>query len=71
MEIKKAGEYCEENDPAQASGFYQAIPNIIQAIKSKDGEKVDSILAEIMPKVTKILMVHDKKTEKIHKNLTK
>ena len=71
MHIQKAGELCGEKDPSKASEFFRAIEDILKAITAENASKAVDLMAEIYPKATAVLNVHEEKTGIIYKDITR
>jgi len=70
MTIKKAGETCEEHEPAKAAKFFNAIEDILKTSNQKDSERMGRLINEIIPQAHEILDNYDSNTGIIHKNIT-
>ena len=71
MTIKKAGEACEENEPAKAAKFYNAIEDFLKTSTQKDRERTGKLINEIIPQAQEILAQYDSNTGIIHKDITR
>jgi hypothetical protein len=69
MDIRKAGEYCEETDPSRAPKFFRKIDDIIEAYRNFDAAKVRSLLDEIMPETVKLVDKHHCLSGEIYKDI--
>lgn len=70
MTIKKAGEACEEHEPAKAARFFHALEDILKTSAQKDSRQMDKLINEIIPQAHEILDNYDSNTGIIHKDIT-
>jgi hypothetical protein len=70
MTIKKAGEACEEHEPAKAAKFFNAIEDILKTSAQKNSERMGKLINEIIPQAHEILDNYDSNTDIIHKDIT-
>ena len=70
-DITKAGELCEENDPAKAPVFFNAVSTIMDAADKDNVELLDKTLDTIMPRVKEVLDQFDHVTGNIEKGITR
>jgi hypothetical protein len=71
MTVKKAGDTCEENEPAKAAKFYNAIEDFLKTSTQKDRERTGKLINEIIPQAQEILTQYDSNTGIIHKDITR
>jgi hypothetical protein len=70
MTLKKAGEACEEHEPAKAAKFFIAIEDILKTSTQKDSGRMGRLINEIIPQAHEILDKYDVNTSIIHKDIT-
>jgi molecular chaperone DnaK len=71
MQIKKAHDYCDQHDPGRAGAFKDDMAKITGAIMKQDARQIETLLQEIMPRVTKTLSEFEYRTGMIHKGITR
>ncbi|MBW2368578.1 MAG: Hsp70 family protein [Deltaproteobacteria bacterium] len=71
MSIQKAGEICEEHEPARAAKFFNAIDDVIAAYQKDDFERGSHILDQMHTDVHEVLTKYDNETAIIHKGITR
>ncbi len=69
MMIKKAGECCEEHEPARAAKFFNALETIGRGHVNAEVDRVTSTLEEVLPQAHEILDKYDTQTGTIHKDI--
>jgi molecular chaperone DnaK len=70
MTIKKAGEACEEHEPAKAAKFFNAVEDILKTSIQKNSGQMGRLINEIIPQAHEILDNYDSNTGIIHKDIT-
>lgn len=67
--IEKAGECCEEHEPARAAKFFNALETIGEAYMNAKFDRVTSKLEGVLPQAQAILDKYDTQTGTIHKDI--
>ncbi|MFH0730910.1 MAG: Hsp70 family protein [Pseudomonadota bacterium] len=71
MVLEKAGDACEAHEPARAAKFYDAVDDILDALKKEDFDRSNRIIEKVLPEADTVLDTYDYKTGKIHKDITR
>lgn len=71
MDISKAGELCETNDPKKAASFFSAISTVMKAVENTNIELATKTLDKIMPEALGIIKKYDKKTGIVQKGVVR
>ena len=71
MTIKKAGDACEEHEPAKAARFYNVIKEVFRASTQKERKRIAGRINEIIPQAEAILAKYDSNSGIIHKDITR
>jgi hypothetical protein len=71
MTLKKAGEACEEHEPAKAAKFFNAIDDILKTSTQNNRQRIDKLVNEIIPQAHEILDAYDSNTGIVYKDITR
>ncbi|MBI4678869.1 MAG: Hsp70 family protein [Elusimicrobia bacterium] len=71
MEIRKAGNYCEEADPAKAPKFLHGLDSIMDAVHGGDMDKAEKLIDELCPEARSVLEPFESAPTLVHKDITK
>lgn len=71
MTIHRAGECCDEQQPAKAAKFYNALDHIIEAYTQGKIDRVNSRIEAVLPEAHEILDQYDSQIGTIHKDITR
>lgn len=71
MQIKKAHDFCDLNDPDRAAEFREDMSKLTEAIMKQDSKLTEALFHEIMPRVEKTLDRYEDMAGKIHKGITR
>ena len=69
MDIKEAGEYCQETDPTAASKYFRSVEDLVEAYYKQDIDKVRSVLDSIMPEALSIVDGQHNRRGEIYKDI--
>jgi len=71
MILKKAGDICEDHEPAKAGKFFSAIEKLLAPAMDKDDKRTKEIMTRILPQAAEILKKYDKQSAILYKDITR
>jgi hypothetical protein len=71
MTIQKAGEACEEHEPAKAAKFFNILETIFRINPETDDGRTAALIDEIFPHAIEILDKYDSNSGIVHKDITR